>query len=1669
MSETQRTRTAEAEQAFYATLSGMDEVLINVMNEQINTGELRDYAAAVARVSELAGDAGLTGLHDVGRMYGEVLARWSTADSALDGQAHEALLAWPELIRAYVAAPTDPQAGNALIDHLATPCFEMAGLEQEAPILRAMLQAPASPADLAGLQGSAEPGQFWPQGEGADERAQPRSSIGGASTPMVQALDALRGATHARRAADSGLARDFQIAVDALAGAAADDGWMGLHDACQLIKEALSVLGDWDAPTSEGQARVLKRWPTLVGAYLDWPEQPSAAEALVDALRDPELNLHLADADAEILKFMLIERPDAPTEEKSGWSVDAVECVAEDPFQSARTQPDDAVSMPPATSDSPALTGDGDWNASLVAPDEDRSDAGSTHPWLSETSVDAHAGGAGRFADALTRLYQDEGDAVSAAAQDCVSIELDNEGNEGVEPGEIAPAVAADAFGDSPASIPETLSHQLAVMANAVSQCADEPVAFAACYAEQLDMLAPACAEHEQMGLHDLCLLLQEDLSAPGDAGALSRVQRDALVAWPGVIECFLAEPADPQALVADLRAQGFFHALNAEDWDILQSMFTPDEDGDGVLSDGGFDALVLGAADALDQPETIEHAHEQTAPATLDEDAGGVISDGSFDELVLAAADSLPLNDVNGDEVNEDAQAGIGSGVSEIPPNAAAAPHAAESATDERSDEHLAAVAPRNPVSQHPLPQDPPSYHELPQAALELVELLGSEFAQIREETQNGFAAGPATYAQTIEETTASLERFAGASEAVGLEGLNAVCNGLSANLQLTALDEHNVGELQMARASRALERVADYVAAPGDPMASAALVEELRDSAWPQPIARDEADAIEERLRSPDFAVLEEEKVVRAEHAQSDDVSLTLPDDVDPDLLDGLLQELPAQTAEFSASVQRLSAGGSLTDVETAQRVAHTLKGAGNTVGVRGIAVLTHQLEDILLALSKHETLPGVPLAECLLNAADCLEAMCESMLGVGSAPENAQAVLQDVLDWANRIDRDGVPEPCAPAPVRFVESVTEGVAPPVQLPVEPPMEDVELRPEPALAASGHEHTPPETAQAIVPMLRVPASFVDDLLRLVGETIILTGQVHEGLARGAEQCRAMTGQFELLQRLGLELEQLIDIKNLNFSPRLVTGDGQFDPLEMEQYGELHTVSRRLVEAATDARELGTGIGRQLESLDDMLVNQERLNRETQEAVLRTRMVPVKSVLPRLERSVRQTCRLTGKQAQLLVRGADTLIDSDVLNEIVDPIMHLLRNAIDHGLQAPEQRRAAEKPEQGEITLTFVREGSNVLVRCTDDGAGLDFDAIREGALARGFINAGQDVPDSDLVRMVLRPNFSTRKTATQVSGRGIGLDAVYARVTELGGSLNLQSQLGEGCTVELRLPVTLISTHALLVRAYEQVFAIADRGVEQILHRDSGELRKVGDEQLYHVNEAAYPVRRLSTLLDQERKQPVTEQAVRSVLLAQSEAGVVAVLVDEVIGSRDVVVKGLGQYLPKMRGVMGATILGDGSVTPVLDLPELLRQPYDDALDEEVAHVAAPRAVLPSALVVDDSLSARRSLEQIMQDAGYAVSTARDGLEAASILESDPPDVLVTDLEMPRMNGMELARHVRGRNHIASMPVIMVTSRSTLKHKEQAKAAGVDAYLTKPFSEDELLLHIENLRARA
>jgi chemosensory pili system protein ChpA (sensor histidine kinase/response regulator) len=780
---------------------------------------------------------------------------------------------------------------------------------------------------------------------------------------------------------------------------------------------------------------------------------------------------------------------------------------------------------------------------------------------------------------------------------------------------------------------------------------------------------------------------------------------------------------------------------------------------------------------------------------------------------------------------------------------------------------------------------------------------------------------------------------------------------------------------------------------------------------------------------------AALDETEQAAPEALEASDLALDISSDVDAALLDAFLNDSPPQAAEVTRSLQGWIADPSQSELlRNAKRSAHTLKGSANILGIRGVAKLAHRLEDILEICENEGSAPSPMRAQALMSAADCLEQMVAAVAGEDSAPENALGVVE-LLDAARSNDAsDTVRQRALVAPVEAA------AAAPVQTPQNP-------HPAPAKATT-----------------RVPTELLDNLVRMVGELTIKIGELDQELKSAAGHSRQLVEQDRSIQKRLYELEHSVDIRGVAARHKLnvVHAQPDFDSLEMDQYNEVQSLTRALIEETTDARDLGIGIKDELAGLAGILHQQQRLMRELQHLTSQTRMAPVETIVPRLQRNVRQTAAVTNKQAQLVVVGHDILVDADVLNQLIDPLLHILRNAVDHGLETPDERERVGKPRSGTITLTVARRGQVVTVQVADDGRGLDLRDIRSRAVERGLLAADAMPTDPEIARLTLLPGFSTRDMVTEISGRGVGLDVVATRLRALSGSIDIRSEFGRGLTIELRFQASLVATHALFIRDGGQVFGIASHAVRTAIPAVAVKLEREQGTLVAVVDEAKYPAHELSSLTG---LQGASSPERRNLVIVDSEAGPIGVLVDAVLEANELVTRPTGKYLKRIPGVAGIGLTGNGAVIPLLDIAELARTPRDHAMRAAAEARSQAREMRRSrVLIVDDSMSVRRAVAMLLEDHGYEVALARDGLEAVKSMDVARPDVLLTDLEMPNMNGLELTAHVRSRPELAQLPVIMITSRSMDKHRRQAMASGVNTYLTKPYTDQELLQHVAN-----
>lgn len=902
--------------------------------------------------------------------------------------------------------------------------------------------------------------------------------------------------------------------------------------------------------------------------------------------------------------------------------------------------------------------------------------------------------------------------------------------------------------------------------------------------------------------------------------------------------------------------------------------------------------------------------------------------------------------------------------------------------------------------------------------------------------------------------------ERFTREAGAAGLEPVAEFGRFLVHNVDSAAAIDPEMapaGEGIGTCIRRFLAALETIVETPGDISGLAALTEVVQEPAWPLPMDENAANGLLEGLLSglqddgngDGDPSADRDRSDPEELLQPERLRLEFPEGTEGAVVEAFLNEVPDLVASFMTALEHLSRNDSTDeDILRAQRLAHTIKGSANVTGVAAMATLMHACEELLEACHEQGSIDATTM-DVAIEAGDCLAMQLDYLTGAGPAPEQISAVVARVLQV----------HPHA------ADEAVGGVPQTYPAVVDPAGSPAENAPRPAGSSST------ETSVAIGDSLRIPTRVIDGLLRQTGEVSISNVQLQGRQQKLTESARTLTRQQSIVRERLAALQNLVDVKSIpaaQFLSGSQTAEDRFDPLELDQYNELHSVTHALAESIVDAQQYSQDLDQLVRTFGDMLRQQDGLAQELNENVISTRLVPVGTIRSRLERVVRQTVRQTGNNAHFEMDGDDTFIDRHVLDQLTEPLLHVLRNAVDHGIEPPGERARLGKPETGTIRLSVRKRGDSVSLCVRDDGRGLDRDRIRAVATEKGLLDDVSAVDEAAIERLILLPGFSTREATTQISGRGIGMDVVQSRMKEQRGTVDLLSEAGTGTTITLQVPITLSSMHALLVSTPSFTIAVPSGLIEQLIFSDFGEWVEAEEGLQYLFEERTYHAVAMESLLGEAGSPDVTKpDQPMPLMLMQGIGRNYAVIVEHVAGSRDVIIKGLGRFMPAVPGVIGASILGDGGVAPVIDLRDVLGRERQHALATTPTPAVEAVSDLPLVLVVDDSVSARRTLAALVADGGYRVATAIDGLEAVEAIEEERPAAVIADLEMPRMNGLELTRHLRTNDETHGIPVIMITSRSTDKHRQHAAEAGVDEYVVKPYDEDAVLESLATLIA--
>ncbi len=802
----------------------------------------------------------------------------------------------------------------------------------------------------------------------------------------------------------------------------------------------------------------------------------------------------------------------------------------------------------------------------------------------------------------------------------------------------------------------------------------------------------------------------------------------------------------------------------------------------------------------------------------------------------------------------------------------------------------------------------------------------------------------------------------------------------------------------------------------------------------------------------------------------------SALLPEEATPELLEAFALEAEDHLRHVSALLADLDRqpdeAGQKALLQDIRRSVHTLKGAAGALGFRTAVQLAHRMEDLLDLLYDGAQAVTPEVLALLFASTDALEDLVGGEFDPAAMPGALQDLYARYAAWLGQ----AAPQAAEARPARRVEPL--GAAPVIDL--------AELVPRLAEAVETEvvEKPAPAAPRAPAHVVRVPIERLDELVRLVSELAINRTAFEQRMTDFARFMEDLRFSAERLRRAATNLETQYEASTLGGVGQAVSLPGStpggaaaqanslrynthdFDALEFDRYTEFHRLARELTETTSDIRTVANELTTLIGDFDSALNRQARISSELQDKLMRVRMVPLAALATRLHRTVRTVAQDQGKLVDLVLEGEHIELDKTMLEEMVDPLLHLLRNAVGHGIEPPALRQVLGKPERGQVRLRAYHEGNQVVIQVRDDGAGLEPQLLRAAAVSGGYVseaNAPQ-LADEELYSLIFLPGFSTAGEVNQVAGRGVGLDVVKTNVHRLQGTVTVDSTPGQGATFTIRLPMTLAVMRALLVRAHGETFAIPQGAVAQILRLEPGQVEHVGQEPVVRVGQRVYPVLRLGDAL--RLKQPADESVQRPpALILNAGSKQAALIVDRLLTGREIVVKTLGNHLRRVHGVTGATLMGDGSVVLILNPVDLMSAPAQPAPLPWVAPQKARQAW--NVMVVDDSVSVRRVVSNLIRAAGWQPVVAKDGVEALEIMQRSarPPDLILLDIEMPRMDGYELMAALKGQEAYRNVPIVILTSRAGEKHRRKALDLGASEYVVKPYQDEALLGLIRRL----
>ncbi len=788
----------------------------------------------------------------------------------------------------------------------------------------------------------------------------------------------------------------------------------------------------------------------------------------------------------------------------------------------------------------------------------------------------------------------------------------------------------------------------------------------------------------------------------------------------------------------------------------------------------------------------------------------------------------------------------------------------------------------------------------------------------------------------------------------------------------------------------------------------------------------------------------------------------------------------------------------------IQGVRRATHTLKGAAGMMGFQAIADLSHVSEDLLDSIMEGTTAISSPVVSLILDTAETLDLL---ITGRGEGEISDESRVNSL-----RVRYSELLGEQSPAFVLVEEDLDADEA-------HDDLHDMASVAGVVNASQATGTTAQRTSRGDL-NVRVRLQKLDELVNLFGELLVNRSVLEERIQRLSRLVSDVGVSSNRLRDVGQKLESRFEAATLpsGRSVQVMPGEGnqlsgfgsygkngrngtgapahlaEFDELELDRYTEFHQLARGLSEGISDMITLSAEMDAVIRECESVFTRENRLNTTFQDRLMKVRLVPLSTMAPRLYRAARAVALKQHKEFEFMLEGEETEVDRTVFEEIAGPLLHLMRNAVNHALETPEVREARGKSPVGQIKLSAGYEGNQVVITVRDDGIGLDQEHIRAVAIARGLIRADQTLSEGDLVDLIFRPGFSTAQVLSEESGRGVGLDVVRDSVSRLRGSMVVESMPGQGTAFTMKFPTSLAIQSAMMVRVAGQQYAIPTAMVETIGRLDNYKRTSLGGQQAISVNNELYPITALAQYLSLSTGQ-IDDKA--PLLFVNNGGQRVALVVDDIRGKYDIVMKNLGPHLRNVHGVAGATILGNGQVILILELSRLLdtriktsaggqrrefgapaqvmRGPVRQSIDlssnrqSTASRIPAVQPTRPERgkhiLVVDDSPSVRRVVSTMLKQHNWEVQMARDGVEALEMISIETPAAVLLDIEMPRMDGYELISTVRAQEQYRTLPLIVLTSRAASKHQQRATQLGASAYVVKPYQDEELLSTLSKL----